>query len=63
MYFQVALPSGQTPSFTLRGEVAGEAEIFETLGSVPTRGEVGASAFALESTVQRILGDTSAAGT
>ncbi len=63
VYFQVALPAGVTPSFTLSGAVAGEAEIYESLGAVPTRATFDASTFALGSTVQRIISDASAAGT
>ena len=62
-YFQITLPAGQAPTFTFTGAVNGQAEIFESIGTVPTRSTFFASAFAAGSTVQRITGETSAAAT
>lgn len=63
LYFRVALPAGQTPTFTFTGAVAGESEIYVSLGEVPTRANFDETAFALGSTVQRVAGDATAAAT
>lgn len=63
LYFRVALPAGQTPTFTFTGAVAGEAELYVSLGDVPTRATFDERAFALGSTVQRVAGDATAAAT
>lgn len=63
LYFRVALPAGATPTFTFTGAVAGEAEIYESLGEVPTRADFDESAFALGSIVQRVAGEATAAAT
>ena len=62
-YFKVTLPAGQTPTFTFTGAVAGEAEIYESLGEVPTRASFDESTFTAGSTVQRVAGEATAAAT
>ena len=56
LYFRIALPEGQTPSFIFTGAVAGGAEIYEAARVVPTRASFEDSAFTPGSTVQRISG-------
>ena len=62
-YFQITLPAGPTPTFTFTGAVAGQAEIYESIGSVPTRADFFEKAFVANSAVQRIVGDVTAAAT
>lgn len=63
LVYRVTLPDGLTPTFTFNGALAGQAEIYESLGVVPTRANYDVGSFAAGSTVQRITGDATAAAT
>jgi RHS repeat-associated protein len=63
LFFEVTLPALQTPRFTFTGAVAGQAEIYESLGEIPTRAQFDEGSFTATSSVQRVAGETTVAAT
>lgn len=63
LYYQVTLPAGKTPTFTFTGAVNGQAEVFTSLGSMPTREEFDQGTYSSASPVQRITGSVTSTAT